>query len=308
VRRPVIHISDILVWADAYHEHWGRWPDRESGPVAGQLDMTWCGVDQALKKGHRGLRRGSSLARLLDEYRGVPNRMGLPHLSVEQIPRWADAHRDRTGRWPSHGSGPVHEAPGERWSQINRALAHGNRGLPGGSSLARLLAESRGVRPLKFLPPLTVEEILAWADSHRQRCGEWPTRYSGAIPEAPGESWEAVAEALYNGRRGMARDTLARLLARHRGRRNRKATPTLRVADILVWADRYRARTGQWPMPTCGAIPEAPGETWAAVHGALCRGTRGLTGRSSLYQLLREHRGVDRSARAACRAQAVEAR
>jgi hypothetical protein len=42
------------------------------------------------------------------------------------------------------------------------------------------------------LPPLTVAQILAWADAHRARTGEWPRVLSGPIPEAPGESWRAV--------------------------------------------------------------------------------------------------------------------
>jgi hypothetical protein len=46
------------------------------------------------------------------------------------------------------------------------ALRLGLRGLPGGSSLARLLDEQRRVRNVKNLPPLTEEQILAWADEH----------------------------------------------------------------------------------------------------------------------------------------------
>jgi hypothetical protein len=36
-------------------------------------------------------------------------------------------------------------APGETWVAIDAALAHGHRGLPGGDSVARLLARRRGV-------------------------------------------------------------------------------------------------------------------------------------------------------------------
>jgi hypothetical protein len=66
---------------------------------------------------------------------------------VEQILAWADAYRARTGRWPTARSGPVPEAPGETWSGIDRGLRVGGRGLPGGYSLARLLALLRGARP-----------------------------------------------------------------------------------------------------------------------------------------------------------------
>jgi hypothetical protein len=48
---------------------------------------------------------------------------------------------------------------------VNNALSFG---LPGGSSLARLLARERGVRNRCGLPPLTEAAILRWARAHRQ--------------------------------------------------------------------------------------------------------------------------------------------
>jgi hypothetical protein len=63
-----------------------------------------------------------------------------PPLSEAQILAWADAHHARTGRWPSAASGPVCGVPGESWRGINQALDSGYRGLPGGDTLARLLA------------------------------------------------------------------------------------------------------------------------------------------------------------------------
>jgi hypothetical protein len=64
-------------------------------------------------------------------------------LTVEQILAWADAHRAQTGNWPRANSGPVIEAPGEKWRAIENALYDGYRGLPGGDSLARLLDRHR---------------------------------------------------------------------------------------------------------------------------------------------------------------------
>jgi hypothetical protein len=66
-------------------------------------------------------------------------------------------------------------------------------------------------------PPLTVEQILAWADAYFADTGRWPTAASGPIPEAPGLTWNAVNLALYSGLRGLPRGgSLARLLGRHR--------------------------------------------------------------------------------------------
>jgi hypothetical protein len=72
--------------------------------------------------------------------------MNRPPLSEAQILAWADAHRRRTGRWPSAATGPVREAPGLTWLAVNGALSKGLRGLPGGDSLARLLVR-HGRRP-----------------------------------------------------------------------------------------------------------------------------------------------------------------
>jgi hypothetical protein len=65
----------------------------------------------------------------------------LPPLTVEQVLAWADAHHAHTGRWPTAKSGPVEGAPGETWLDVNGALIWGRRGLPRGSSLARLLTD-----------------------------------------------------------------------------------------------------------------------------------------------------------------------
>jgi hypothetical protein len=98
----------------------------------------------ALRFGYRGLRGGLSLARLLAAQRGVRNRASLPRLSVARLLAWAREHRRRTGLWPDQDSGPVARAAGETWSAIDLALRYGHRGLPGGSSLARLVGRSMG--------------------------------------------------------------------------------------------------------------------------------------------------------------------
>src|SRR5437764_1286171 len=100
-------------------------------------------------------------------------------LSVEEILAWADAHHQRTGSWPTSESGPVAGSLDQTWRAVDNALRYGLRGLPGGSSLARLLADQRGVRNLGRLPPLTHKQILAWVDAHRQRTGNWPTAECG---------------------------------------------------------------------------------------------------------------------------------
>src|SRR5204863_569586 len=97
---------------------------------------------------------------------GVRNQTNLPPLSETLILRWADAHYKRTGQWPRTSSGPVINAPEETWAAINKALRQGHRMLLGGSSLAELLVRRRELRNNWHLPGLTVEQILAWAESY----------------------------------------------------------------------------------------------------------------------------------------------
>ena len=92
------------------------------------------------------------------------------------------------------------------------------RGLPGGSSLACLLAQRRGVRNPRTAPPLSEARVLAWADTFHDRTGTWPNADSGPIAEAPGETWCAVDNALCAGRRGLSGgSSLSQLLMREWG-------------------------------------------------------------------------------------------
>jgi hypothetical protein len=145
------------------------------------------------------------------------NRKRLPSLTEEQIIAWAKSHQARTGKWPAEKTGKVLEAPGETWLGIAQSLRAGLRGLRGGSSLACLLAKQCGVRNRSKLPRYFVKQILAWADTHHERTGEWPHLRSGPIAEAPGETWWAVETALVEGQRGLpGGDSLYRLLRRCR--------------------------------------------------------------------------------------------
>jgi hypothetical protein len=295
-RAPDLEIEQILAWADAHYERTGEWPHQRSGPIAGAAPETWIRVDAALRKGSRSLPPGSSLARLLAQHRGVRNIHALPDLTEEQILAWADAHHERTGQWPRATPEPIVDAHEEVWRDISICLHRGLRGLPGGTTLARLLAQRRGVRHPVELPALREEQILAWADAHRARTGEWPiASTSGLIPGAPGDTWRTVDYALREGGRGLqGGSSLSRLLAQRRGRPHPMQRPPLTVAQILAWADAHHARTGRWPRKDSGAIPEATGEYWSSVDASLGLGHRGLPGGSSLARLLAEQRAAPR--------------
>jgi hypothetical protein len=201
--RPNLTLKQILAWADRHYHATSDRPVIDSGPVKGRPFESWKGIDKALREGFRGLPGGSSLPRLLERRRGVRYRQHLPRLTEEQILIWADGHHRRTGRWPNLNSGPIVGARGESWLNVDYDLRDGFRGLPGGSSLARLLDAERGVRNRKNAPRLTVKQILAWADSHRRQMNRWPTSESGPVLDAPEENWHAINLALYFGHRGL---------------------------------------------------------------------------------------------------------
>jgi len=289
---PELTEDEILAWADAYHARTGQWPTWRLGRVPQAPGETWLAVEAALAIGLRGLPGRSSIPRLLDEHRGRYNRRD-PRFTVKQILAWADAYHARMGEWPIQNSGDIPELEGINWSSVDNALRHGRGGLRPGSSLSRLLAAQRGVVH-RLDEPLTEGQILAWADERYERTGCWPScdrvTVAGA---APGETWEKVDNALSRGSRGLpGGSSLPRLLAEHRGVRNKADLPPLTAKRILAWADAHNSRTGGWPNPGSGPIPEAPGETWNAVESALKAGIRGLAGGSSLIQLLVKRRGI----------------
>jgi hypothetical protein len=139
-------------------------------------------------------------------------------------------------------------------------------------------------------PPLTVEQILLWADAHHRRTGRWPTADSGLVGGAPGRTWQALNQALARGNHGLARgSSLARLLAQRRARRSKACAPRLTEGLVLGWADLHFGRTGRWPSAHSGPVADAPGETWMAMHAALYAGNRGLPGGETLRAFLRRH-------------------
>ncbi|HKI36246.1 MAG TPA: hypothetical protein VKA46_30595 [Gemmataceae bacterium] len=293
LRRRPLDVRDVLRWIDAYREATGRWPTRASGDIPGTFGETWLAVDKALRSGRRNLPCVGSLIKLLAQERGARPLDQRPDLTIDQVLVHADAWFRRTGTWPTRTSGLIPDSGGDTWSAIDAALHQGRRTLPGKSSLARLLAEHRGVRNKQNLPHLFEEQILAWADAWYGRTGQWPNADSGPVPEAPGETWMAVDTALRAGARHLtAGGSLARLLAEKRGARNIQDPIDIPREQLLVWIDAHHERTRRWPTQYSGPVQEAPEISWAAINHALRRGTRTLPGGSSLAELLRIERGV----------------
>src|SRR5436190_15884160 len=160
-----------------------------------------------------------------------------PPLTIGKILAWADDHFEATGRWPISDSGEVSANTNETWANVNNALYVGLRGLPGKSSLARLLAERRHVRNRKALPRLTTSAILKWADDYHARTGKWPMQKAGPIPDLGWYSWALVDGALRKGQGGLSGgSSIPRLLEAERDVPNYQGQRPLRNALILSWA------------------------------------------------------------------------
>jgi hypothetical protein len=67
--QPHLTYDSILAWADSYHEQNGGWPGCKMGVVEACTNETWSGIENALRKGTRGLPGRTSLAALLRERR-----------------------------------------------------------------------------------------------------------------------------------------------------------------------------------------------------------------------------------------------
>ena len=91
-------------------------------------------------------------------------------------------------------------------------------------------------------PPLTIKQILAWADAHHARTGKWPHMDSGHVRDNLNKKWQNIGQALRRGLRGLeGGSSLAKLLAKERGVRNVRDLPPLSEAQILAWADAHHA-------------------------------------------------------------------
>ena len=84
----------------------------------------------------------------------------------------------------------------------------GRRGLPGGSSLGRLLVERREASR-RFGRVLSEEQIVAWADAYFETHGSWPVVKSlGAPAPEVDDTWAAINSALRKGSRGRNRSRI----------------------------------------------------------------------------------------------------
>ncbi len=270
----------------------GHWPSGDTGAIPEAPGWTWATIDYGCRVGVHGMPRCGSLPRLLDrilpDVRSVTRRQRLTYAQIRQ---WAREYHERHGRWPAVLSGEIPGSGGITWLAVNHALKRGHRGLPGNSSLVKLLGKYPGTRLRMRGKPLTIKQILAWAEDHFRQTGRWPSVKSGRVLTAPEEKWVNINRALENGQRGLQPGhTLSTLLGKFPGSDRSLRRPKLTQRQILNWADAHFKRHQRWPRFDSGPIFGATGESWSFIDTALKQGRRGLPGGTTLAQLLHKHR------------------
>jgi hypothetical protein len=140
---------------------------------------------------------------------------------------------------------------GLTWLAVDMALRKGFRGLPGGMTLATLLEEQRGHRHHFKTPRLSIPRILKWMDAYKSRTGKFPDSKSGAVLEAPGETWSGINAALRSASRG------------YRG--HGRALPSTAAAER---SEDYRAGEGlAHPLRRVAGVAERPNRKYRGDLG-----------------------------------------
>lgn len=119
---------------------------------------------------------------LLAEYRGVRKLGDLDRLTKRQVFAWVQAHFHLTGDWSSRYPRGLPDAPGETWQNLDAAFRVVFHGLPGGSSLARLLSVVGcvAVRSSPFDVSMLLRSFALWSS--------W-TRHATAELALPATAW-----------------------------------------------------------------------------------------------------------------------
>ncbi len=231
---------------------------------------TWAEVNNAGTWGSHGLRKGRTLAMILEP---------CTQLTEDLIRSEAIARQARHGRLPTESSKDPFPSGilGDTWRKVDYAARVGSRGLAPGGSLSAILAPLRQI---------TEGEILAAAERFRDERGRLPQQGDAdRVPELRNLSWRAIDRLARFGSCGLAPgSSLRSILApiSPNGMRSpllgKLKKPPLEESSIVQAAVEHlrtygRAPTNSSPEPLAGL----PGESWGAIDEAGRRGRRGLT-------------------------------
>lgn len=145
-------------------------------------------------------------------------------MTEEEVLRWMQEFLRDYGQWPTKHRIPPKSWKGTRaqwgeatpyagfplkWKYLDQCLRLGKRGLPGGSSLAKVRERLLG-GPSK----LTQKLIFSWAKEYNKDTGRWPHKNSGEATPYAGYplSWRSIDRAVQRGVLGF-KTTLSTLMA-----------------------------------------------------------------------------------------------
>lgn len=204
--RSFEQLSEDSIWAEMleYKRINGKFPTDKTKCTC-KFGL-WKTIGIALFTGSRGLPGGSSLAKLRRRNTGIDTgRKSGISLTEDLVWQEILAFKKANGIFPSTNTKPK-TSFGITWSAMSGNLSSGYYGLPGGSSLAKLIEARTGKkrpdnRPLSAIQ-LTEDMIYERMKAFKSLRGFWPGVNKRHDPTDLG-SWPALADALKHGYRGL---------------------------------------------------------------------------------------------------------
>jgi hypothetical protein len=135
-KKPKLTLAMVHEAIRAFYREHGRRPTTLKDERPCRLGLAWRTLNNAIKLGQRGLPGGTTLLEECEVALG-PAAFGVkPTLTIEAV------HEAIRAFYREHGERPMTKTQlpcglGIAWSTLQNCLAHGERGLPGGSSLYR---------------------------------------------------------------------------------------------------------------------------------------------------------------------------
>ena len=245
--RPGLTEELIVTAAKGFHNRTGKWPTETSGDASREFGfpVSWRGVAAALDRGFQSLPGGSTLPQLLHQ-RGLKFSQAVKPVDLTEndvVQASQNFHREN-GVWPQAASGRAdnHFNFSTSWGSVDIALKEGWWGLPGSSSLARLLHE-RGLKVNKIIKPsdLTEDAVVNAAIKFYRQFGQFPkTKMTDdAFPYIGFHtSWQGLNLAIARGKWGLpGGSSLARLLHDRGFKKNPRAKTPFVPANLDELAD-----------------------------------------------------------------------
>jgi hypothetical protein len=299
---PPLTEKIICDWVGKFIEKNKRKPTKSDGIIEFANNEykgeTWKTINFSLLRGTRGLRGGSSLAKLIQQKFGIRDYCNPPKLSLEMIREWIQKYIIKHNTKPTAKSGIVEfaedEYKGITWAAIADAMSNGRRGLTGKLSLAQYIEDEFKISNHCACKPLTDVVICDWIKKFIDKYKRKPTQNDEIIEFAGTEyndiRWNTLNTMLWGGGRSLpGGSSLAQFINTHFGIQNRNFPSILNSKLVYTWIEAYITKFGEKPTKTSGIVEFAEGEhkgiTWSTIDCTFKRGKRGLP-KSTLAQFI----------------------